>query len=828
MAQSSNYKQYNRTTRILTEESGFAGGMLWTENNIDETRLKAIVNFDYDETTGHLKSRDPFKSTELGLKEWSAAQSVLDINLLDKTLIGVYNICATQTDTVSETLTDAGHLYVFATLSQQGTVCEIENLKDSATLIYINTAGEISKCVLDVLNCSIRNGKRNQLFTLYDNQLYSYGTYIDADGNVVDEAFIQTYRLELKEDVYTFKQLDYAKYVKPRIDSVTLLEAGVSGFNAARGALTYTYDAERLTDSTEQPKILGLFLLDESGKPVVSPRIGQKCTIKIATSYFYNTTESATDKRQIVCLFQLKDNSGSESTQAGDIWKLVDSSEVSVSEGMHTFDFVFQKKETTFAIAYYGSITPKSKYEVYSDDVKDLLAPYVITANKNLDNVKLKTYNLAVADNHCLWNNRMCIWGTEDNNNCLFLSEIDNFYYYPVPNNVAVFNTNVISCIPYKDSLLVFTADKIHRLVEDVNGTFTQTVVQNDMPMTKDDAAYLTAIKNMVLFKSGNYFYMVVPKSQSLTDELSIAPIYKNIAGFLNNLDKSAAEVLKLLYPDRRFNECSVLHSAPTSIYAEQDTVHILYDVMTNTTYSAATIDVTSSGELEENVAMITAVNMFKLFLNYNTNLRAWTLYIEETTDVSLEPATLTASRLMSFVRVYNDNTLDVVTQQYSEDVADSLRALLDTGYRTLSTAVQKRFREVQLKLHNATENLTSFGTSFLVDGMWRRSYSKLEEFTSVDNTVTLNPVFDVNTFITELSMPIQEDGSVIKAPGSDSIELSDWRLDFSHFKREAPVTVRVPVSGKGYNPRFIFMAPNAIALTVNEINWVYRLMHGR
>ena len=155
----------------------------------------------------------------------------------------------------------------------------------------------------------------------------------------------------------------------------------------------------------------------------------------------------------------------------------------------------------------------------------------------------------------------------------------------------------------------------------------------------------------------------------------------------------------------------------------------------------------------------------------------------------------------------------------------------MDTGYRTLSTAVQKRFREVQVKLYNSAESITSFGTAFLVDGVWRRSYSKLEEVlldTHGISQVSLMPALDLNTFVTELSMPVNEMGEVLKAPGSDSIELSDWTLDFSHFKREAPITVRVPVSGKGYNPRFIFMTPNAAGLTINEVNWVYRLMHGR
>ena len=51
MAASSNYKTYARQPRMLTEEAGFAGGMLWTDNNIDATHLKNIVNFDYDDTT---------------------------------------------------------------------------------------------------------------------------------------------------------------------------------------------------------------------------------------------------------------------------------------------------------------------------------------------------------------------------------------------------------------------------------------------------------------------------------------------------------------------------------------------------------------------------------------------------------------------------------------------------------------------------------------------------------------------------------------------------------------------------------------------------------
>jgi hypothetical protein len=89
-------------------------------------------------------------------------------------------------------------------------------------------------------------------------------------------------------------------------------------------------------------------------------------------------------------------------------------------------------------------------------------------------------------------------------------------------------------------------------------------------------------------------------------------------------------------------------------------------------------------------------------------------------------------------------------------------------------------------------------------------------------------PDLDLNTFITETTMFVDEFGKIDKSVGSDAIELTDWTLNFSHFKRGAPITVRIPVSGKGFNPRFILMIPNAIDISINEINWVYRLMHGR
>ena len=196
-----------------------------------------------------------------------------------------------------------------------------------------------------------------------------------------------------------------------------------------------------------------------------------------------------------------------------------------------------------------------------------------------------------------------------------------------------------------------------------------------------------------------------------------------------------------------------------------------------------------------------------------------------------------------------------------SDDLTKGIPCYIDTGYRTLSNALRKRFREIQVKMYSTTENIVTFGSAFFVDGVTRKSYSHLEEAYMDDEkaSLTLVPVYDPNTFVQEsfvtidtarpdtlgwyppdmrpeeskrtkeaMSYNIGEAVTKAHREGSDSIELSHWKLDFSHFKRSAPTTIRVPVSGKGYAPRFIFTSQQCIAVDINEINWVYRTMYWR
>lgn len=778
---------------MLTEEAGFAGGMLWTDNNIDATHLKNIVNFDYDDTTTFLKTRDPIIAEQITYVNGD----VLHIGS-EYSLLNACNISAVRSDD-HDVLYPAGMLYVFGTVDK--TTINQNTAINSTYFIYKDSDGDYYRVTLSKSDMWWSSSSVLKL-TQHNNTLY----VTNNDPNMVLYDYILTCFVE--DDNYDdpTKRMYTLVRKTTALPDTTLSESLANGWNAAQGSNVFNFN-NTIEDEPTISLFEGVLLKNSAGNVVVEPELNGNSTLEIILSGIKKGTTP-----YIGVFQQVK----AASEDIDSMWKYLGDAEY--SNGKLTYQYKFTQANTTLGFAWRPD--KDSDPVMYSADA--VATPWIVTytSSKNAANTKVKYYNVPAAQGSCLWNDRMVLWDLPDNKHTLFISKVDNFFYYPVPNNVAVFETEIVNCIPYLGDLLVFTADKIYKITTDNAGAFTQTVIQNDMPVTKEDAVCLKAIKNMVFFKSGSYFYMVVPKSQSLTGELTIAPVYKNIATLLNNKTQYVYETISAMYPNHYSEDKIIITDNPTSVYAEQDTVRILYDVK-------AECDTVVEGTLT------TTTQSFKLFLNYNTNLRAWTAYIEDTTGLSLTPSVLTVARSTEFIRIATDGDVYVATAKRSLSLKDSFKCLIDTGYRNLSSAIKKRFREVQVKLYSETENITVFNSAFYLDGKTRKCYNKLEEtFTDAEHKyITLAPVFDPNALLLEENFTINEFGELVskaEAKGSDRIELSHWSLDFSHFKRNTVSTLRVPVSGKGYSPRFVLMSDNGVALYINEINWVYRMLYGR
>ena len=62
------------------------------------------------------------------------------------------------------------------------------------------------------------------------------------------------------------------------------------------------------------------------------------------------------------------------------------------------------------------------------------------------------------------------------------------------------------------------------------------------------DKHLIQAVRNMIYFKSGNYYYMMVPKASSTTGELTLAPISNPVTEFFNNFMVNVEQVFKDTY----------------------------------------------------------------------------------------------------------------------------------------------------------------------------------------------------------------------------------------------------------------------------------------
>ena len=162
-------------------------------------------------------------------------------------------------------------------------------------------------------------------------------------------------------------------------------------------------------------------------------------------------------------------------------------------------------------------------------------------------NAPPKVYKLATAKGMLEWKNRLVLWGVEDAETVLFTSDVNNPAYFPYPNNIDILDEPIVHCMLYGDDLLAFTNTKLYRLtIGETGGIGTHSLIQKNLNIAAKDIPMFCLVKNMVFFKSGNYYYMLVPKSSSITGETTIAPVSNSIYPFLDNFSKEVDKLFSI------------------------------------------------------------------------------------------------------------------------------------------------------------------------------------------------------------------------------------------------------------------------------------------
>jgi hypothetical protein len=505
---------------------------------------------------------------------------------------------------------------------------------------------------------------------------------------------------------------------------------------------------------------------------------------------------------------------------------------------------------------------------------------------------RLRRYELDRSEGMVYWNKRLVLWGVSGNDakNMIFCSHIEDPTWFPMPGGVDFFPEAVQYCAALGTELLVFTRSMLFLLTPDGAGGWTNQVIYSNLNIASSDYAYVAAVKNMLFFKSGKYYYLVVPRQ---TGGLTVAPISKPVTDMLDNwvldpvlphkyydnrgrgfLQEQLEELYGLLpastplgqpYSDVQRREFLRVPGTGYSFF-DYDSVHVRAAYTASGTYVWAVVDMV-----------------------YNTITRMWSLEVFECEPGQLpRPHMADVTKRGQQIAMYHGTSpsgpnpgfqLLQYTRESKTDFAMPILSdagtpyltpaspmgmidphtnpykvrrsvyrnyqLFDTGYRDLA-AQFKRFREVTFGIVNAGRKSLTFGCDVWVDGAHVHKRCRY---------VTGDPVHEGGRMTIGI-VPVELPEHIL--PGESSVseadiltELTDegpvyrhiydqgftekdddagfWTLDTSAFPDSGACLMRIKIgNAKGLYPRARLVSRNESEYLLVDYTFTYRDMNAR
>lgn len=813
------FKKFQNTTRTFSSEEQFNLGMNYTDSPIESGQSKILLNFDISDDGVSLKPR-------AGIKVSSVA--VLDTDITPLLFNVIPNAEHTNISAIGDYIYD-GITYKYVVLHDTATnkifLCTIANDIEVTAIEELDCLGmqmidtELTAKYNDYSNMEIHDLKispdtpasKQQVGTkAWNGSYFFFATDTSGESALYNTKFnTETKRFYINKVIAT---------------QLTALEASPNKFNML---LKNPY--EFVNSYVAGAFVLQGILPYENDVLVVSPRIN--------TKYRYKLNYTVPSGITYTIKWEWKDYSGTE-------WTELKSEAIpftSTTPPEVYCDFATPIKESLMRVTVTKADT------TYPEQVSAIAINCDTEVQQATANSGLKNYDLAKAKGMCYWQNRLVLWGFDDP--LIFVSDTNLPEWFPYPNNTDLFEEPIIHCEPYLDTLLVFTTQKLFQLsmLSDGSG-WSKTCIQDHLRLTQYDTNFIKTIKNMVVFKSGNSYFMIVPSSITAAG-LTIAPISKPIQWLLDNFNRDITAILKDVYS-----------------YEDKLTLEYCYNYINN--------------------ADIVIDYMFKdidnIFLNicllYDTEARTWRIHLFEsqgryvmykldaTTDGTL--ATLInvdfrfnntftgtymyrTAPLIQFLNKTNDSPNDYYIPnglKYYPEIKNAFTdgpapaefgdinilfnqvhkyknyQFIDTGYRALGNPNhKKRHREFQLRFNNKSEQTLNFGTSFYIDGEDRRNMYK---YKVVHNVNPESKDYGLIEVVPELETLINVHSATML--GETQNDINAWELGVSAFPQIPLVKARVGVSGKGYNNRLKLLSINEKNYEILGLCWVYKIKNLR
>lgn len=585
MAIQAPYKKYTRGQRQANVETDFTSGMMFSEGAVSDGYVKTLVNFDFTQDGRNaLKPRAALTVQEVILPDMSTVLSPSDdaLYLSDDISIKYSKECVEngveyrqfilgKPDEVDGELQNTGKILAFTSPKS------VNDFNDIVASAYTLSPASSS--------CAFYN---TALTEIHGVELVPDAKTAFPVGSFMGNSFYffdDSSEGKLKHTVFNANHYDFDEV---EVKSITASEAVNYGynmlddspytFNDTAGAAGISFEMQGILPYDH--KFVDEDMDSEWDEPVPQLLMNPRANSRI----WFRCNYEADSNETYVIKWSWKEVSADDWTVFNTEWD-ANNPFSSVGTPVLQADLIAPAKEILIRCEAYNT-----------DDTTVVEKAMTVGFDFSLDpssttrNIKEENYDLSTASGMMSWKNRLVLWGLPADPTILFISDLDEPGYFPYPNNITVFDEPIISVVELMDTLIVFTKSKVHQVQQNDDGTtWTSTVIQSNLYIEAWDKHLIQSVRNMVYFKSGNYYYMIVPKAQSTTGELTLAPITTPITDFFNHFKVNVSDICKACFKTYDANGDVVSHDLEDMVtyynFIDYDNIHNFYIYKTEQAY---------------------------------------------------------------------------------------------------------------------------------------------------------------------------------------------------------------------------------------------------
>lgn len=523
MASTSPYKQYSRGRRQATLDADFSSGMMFTNGVVTDGFARVIYNFDYSSANNCLIPRSGLHTSEIIFP---------DMNNVDTAGFDLEGITIKD---AKDCIEDGEHYRQFI-LGKEGKIWAVTSKKnidhvevtldDNEFDVDLSTSkiSEFSSCKYYHTGTSDIHGSRldSDTHSAFPVGTFAFGNsfYFFNDTGSLCRSFFSPF-----SNIYAFEELE------PK--TVTAAEAVTYGYNMLSDS-PYTFEDRIGGSNVIQFNGILPYADENFNELMMTPKKNQSVYLRC----YYDAPV-----RDYEIVWE---------------WR-----EVSASDWNELYRDIYSFTQEDKPVLTYANFKPSAKdimirvtaYPIEDSVISDYAEKGMTVGFDfsqetygNTLNLNQEEYDLSTATGMTSWDNRLVLWGVPEDPTILWISDMNEPTYFPYPNNITVFDEPIITALEFMGNLVVFTTSKIYQ-VEIIDGSsWKSTVLQSNLSINAWDKHLIQPVRNMLFFKSGNYYYMLVPKAQSTTGELTIAPITTNITYFFDHFKDNVQKLLNEVY----------------------------------------------------------------------------------------------------------------------------------------------------------------------------------------------------------------------------------------------------------------------------------------